>query len=355
MRLEKKLQIWQKNKLITAKSVEKILAFEKKNSLESHWMAILFCFAAFLVGLGVISLVAANWQEIPDIVKLCGALILLLVNAYIITELYSRNYKIAFTAFMCLFCFLIMATIGLIGQVYHLRSDFDRAMLFWSCLAFPLLFAQPALIWGWLPIFYFSATQKIQDVCSLPSSFIHTMAALAVVTVYETFANISKYAEGTVTRVLKLFSGAILLFLMMSYDNHWEMMRVSLTDFNTYALIMGSVIVVAVYSYLFSLKHERKTFMPMFLVGIAIFSSIKIAMLPTWWYCGVLALYAYHYHRPRLFNGAVLLAVFTVMSYYFDSDDLISAGLKLIVSGIIMATTLWGLHKYGKKLWDETA
>ncbi|MBP1532176.1 MAG: DUF2157 domain-containing protein, partial [Alphaproteobacteria bacterium] len=273
----------------------------------------------------------------------------------IITELYSRNYKTAYTACLCLFCFLIMATIGLIGQVYHLRSDFDRAMLFWSFLAFPLLFVQPVLIWGWLPIFYFSATQKIIDVSSLPSSFIHTMAVLAVVTVYETLVNIPKYAEGTVARATKFFSGALLLFLMMSYDNNWEMMRASLMNFNTYAALMGSVIVVIVYSYLLSLKNKRKTFMPLFLFGITIFSSIKIALLPTWWYCGVLALYAYHYRKPRLFNGAVLLAVLTVITYYFDSDDLISAGLKLIGSGIIMAGTLWGLKKYGQQLWDKTA
>lgn len=355
MRLKKKLQIWQENKLITAKSVEKILAFEQKNSLESHWLAILFCFAAFLVGLGVISLVAANWQEIPDIVKLCGALILLLVNACIITELYSRNYKIAYTACMCLFCFLLMATIGLIGQVYHLRSDFDGAMLFWSFLAFPLLFAQPGLIWGWLPIFYISGTIKIERLTELPDSYIHTMCLLGVIIAYETLVNISKIKQGNVVRALRWFSGAVLLYLMLSYDNNWSLFSKCLNDLKMYTTVIVAIIATIIYIYVLNLKNNRQTVMPLFLFSLAIFSSVQVAMLPTWCFCGVLAFYAYRHQRPRLFNAAMLLAVYSVIQYYSDCDDLISTGIQLIAGGAIMALTLWGLHKYGKKLWNEIA
>ena len=351
MRLDKKLQKWQDNKLLTKKQVEAIRNFEKQNSVEANWLVILFCFAAFLVGMGVISLVAANWQEIPDNIKLCGALILLLVNACAITELYGRNYKTAFTACLCLFCLLIMAVIGLIGQVYHLRSDFDGAMLFWSFLAFPLLFAQSGLIWGWLPIFYISGTSKIERLTDLPDSYIHTLGLLGVVIAYETLVNISKISTGNVVRALRWFSGFTLLFLMFSYDNNWSMLRTSINDLNMYTVAMGGIIVTIVYTYLLNLKNSRQTFMPLFLLGVAFFSSVKIVMLPTWWFCGVLTFYAYKHQRANLFNAAVLLAVFSVIQYYSDGVDLISMGVRLIFGGIVMAMTLWSLKKYGKQLW----
>lgn len=353
MRLDKKLQKWKDNKLLTKKQVEAIRNFEKQNSVEANWLVILFCFAAFLVGMGVISLVAANWQEIPDNIKLCGALILLLVNACAITELYSRNYKTAFTACICLFCLLIMAVIGLIGQVYHLRSDFDGAMLFWSFLAFPLLFAQSGLIWGWLPIFYISGTLKIERLTDLPDSYVHTLSLLGVIITYETLVNISKISTGNVVRALRWFSGFALLFLMFSADNNWTLFSNSLNDLNMYTTVMGTIVITIIYTYLLNLKHNRQTFMPLFLLCVAIFSSVQMTMLPTWCFCGVLALYAYKHQRARLFNAAVLLAVFSVIQYYSDGVDLISMGVHLIISGVIMASTLWGLHKYGKKLWNE--
>ena len=351
MRLDKKLQKWQDNKLITKKQAEAIRIFEKQNSVEANWLVILFCFAAFLVGLGVISLVAANWQEIPDNIKLCGALILLLINACAITELYSRNYKTAFTACICLFCLLIMAVIGLIGQVYHLRSDFDGAMLFWSFLVFPLLFAQSGLIWGWLPIFYISGTLKIERLTDLPDSYVHTLSLLGVIIAYETLVNISKISTGNVVRALRWFSGFALLFLMFSYDNNWSMLRTSINDLNMYAVVMGGIIVTIIYTYLLNLKNSRQTCMPLFLLGVAFFSSVKIVMLPTWWFCGVLTFYAYKHQRANLFNAAVLLAVFSVIQYYSDGIDLISMGVRLIFGGIVMALILWGLKKYGKQLW----
>ena len=65
----------------------------------------------------------------------------------------------------------------------------------------------------------------------------------------------------------------------------------------------------------------------------------------------MLAFYAYKHQQARLFNAAVLLAVFSVIQYYSDGDDLISMGIRLIIGGVVMALTLWGLKKYGKQLW----
>lgn len=48
---------------------------------ENYWLMILAYFAAFLIGLGIIALVAANWEQIPNNVKLGGAIVLMIANA----------------------------------------------------------------------------------------------------------------------------------------------------------------------------------------------------------------------------------------------------------------------------------
>ena len=51
---------------------------------ENYWFMVLLYFASFLVGLGIIAMVAANWQLIPNNIKLLGALAAMALNACIL-------------------------------------------------------------------------------------------------------------------------------------------------------------------------------------------------------------------------------------------------------------------------------
>ncbi|MCQ2735531.1 MAG: DUF2157 domain-containing protein, partial [Alphaproteobacteria bacterium] len=53
---------------------------EVASNKENYWVMVLSYFASFLVGLGIVAEVAANWQNIPDAVKLVGALVAMGLN-----------------------------------------------------------------------------------------------------------------------------------------------------------------------------------------------------------------------------------------------------------------------------------
>ena len=350
MHLNKKLQKWQENGLITAEQITRILDFENHKNT-GNWMTVLFCFSAFLVGLGIVAEVAANWQEIPNVVKLVGMLVLLVINAGIALYVKVKNMPIAFASCMVVFCMMIMAAIGLIGQVFHLRSDFDGAMLFWSGLTFSLLFALPNLIWIWLPIFYNALIYKLHTITSIPVLNIALWGVLTGVIVYESLANLRKFNQVPAKSAMRWFCGIALLLLLECYDTRWSGYGHKFDYYMVDLIFTGAT---ALYVFAINKYNNRRTFMTLFLFGIMIFACQKFFVLPTLWFCSMLALYAYANRRPRLFNLAVLLAVLRILSFYMESGDLVFVGIKLIVSGIVLILTLWLLRKYGKLLWKGT-
>ena len=77
--------------------------------------------AFFCIGLGLISVISSNWQQIPSAVKLSvTALLLMLTPAAI--YLSRRQDKFFLTEALIIFdAAFIMTAIGLLLQIYHLQ------------------------------------------------------------------------------------------------------------------------------------------------------------------------------------------------------------------------------------------
>ena len=125
-----------------------------KKMPENYWMTVLLYFAAFLVGLGIVAEVAANWQKIPNAVKLGGAVMLMITNGAFLAWCIEKQKHILKQITAVIYAFLIMGTIGLIGQVFQLNSNFANGCLLWSLVAWPLVIFVPRMLWLWLPLFY---------------------------------------------------------------------------------------------------------------------------------------------------------------------------------------------------------
>ncbi|MBR6356293.1 MAG: DUF2157 domain-containing protein [Alphaproteobacteria bacterium] len=121
---------------------------------ENYWFMVLLYFASFLVGLGIIAMIAANWQLIPNNIKLLGALAAMALNACVLGWTVKHEKNVLKQVVACVFAFLIMGVIGLIGQIYHLAANIENALLLWSLCSWPLLLVAPRLLWLWLPLFY---------------------------------------------------------------------------------------------------------------------------------------------------------------------------------------------------------
>jgi|TARA_Y100000994_G_scaffold211661_1_gene186098 uncharacterized membrane protein len=147
-RIRRDLKVFVERGIITNIQEDSILEYygvtkdilDKGNSY-SRLIIILSTLGAALVGLGVVLLIAANWNTIPSIVKIIMSVLSVITSniiGYWLT--YKTIYKRIGSSIFFLAAFLFSGSVFLIGQMYHIRSDnFD--ILLWILLGvFPVAY-----------------------------------------------------------------------------------------------------------------------------------------------------------------------------------------------------------------------
>ena len=144
--LTRRLRRWEAAGLIDAATRERILAWEAANG--HGWVTRgLLGLGALILGIGLISLVAANWQRIPAALKLMTDLVLLSGLGWAIYTTRPQSHAREF--FIFLFQLACLASIGLIAQIYHLSSEPWQALTLWTAMLLPVtLFARTGLPWS---------------------------------------------------------------------------------------------------------------------------------------------------------------------------------------------------------------
>ena len=138
MKLGSKLAEWHQANLITAEQAREILAFEQKRSRSANWIVLaLGAVGALGVVTGIISLIAANWDEIPAPIKLAAALAMLAGTLAAAHQLSRVGRTLASDLFLAAHAGLVLAMIGLVGQVYHLSGAPWRALALAAAMALP--------------------------------------------------------------------------------------------------------------------------------------------------------------------------------------------------------------------------
>ena len=162
MNIEKKLADWQKQKFLTAKEAEKILSYEQHKKA-NEFSYIMLGLGSFFIGVGLIALIAANWENISAGIKLGSAGLLLVLCACGIYICHLKGKTLLQEILLLLYALLILATIGLVAQIFQLQPEGLKAFVFWSLLCIPLLplsSAQP-LSWVWIPTFLISVCEQL--------------------------------------------------------------------------------------------------------------------------------------------------------------------------------------------------
>jgi uncharacterized membrane protein len=147
-RLRQEIEGWQQDGTITAEQTQAILArypadspdYEAARRRQSLVVG-LSILGAVLVGLGVITFFAANWDEIPRGVKL-GALVAGVALSYGAGYyLWQRaGYTAVGIALLLLGCIIYGAGVHLIGQIYHIPVDHPNLTAFWFLGVAPLAY-----------------------------------------------------------------------------------------------------------------------------------------------------------------------------------------------------------------------
>ena len=302
---------------------------------ENYWLMILAYFSAFLIGLGIIALVAANWEQIPNNVKLGGAIVLMIANAaaVILSMKFKKNIL---TQVLCgVFAALIMAVIGLIGQIFQLRSDVSGACLLWALCAWPLFLITPRLLWLWIPLLFVGTKSFaiyntfVGDVLlnigwkyTLANGICSLLVFYGLIFAYELWMLYAKPNSKTVERPLKFYCGTLLLSAApLSCRPLFTNIDFVQIPWSTIALSSYGYILAAFLIYALNRKHRRVSFMPLFLLGFVAESVLlKLGILQDN-VESVLALtslllmwgYAYYHKMPRF----RYLTLFALLVWFF--------------------------------------
>ena len=303
---------------------------------ENYWLMILAYFAAFLIGLGIIALVAANWEQIPNNVKLGGAIVLMIANAsaVILSMKFKKNIL---TQVLCgVFAALIMAVIGLIGQIFQLRSDVSGACLLWALCAWPLFLITPRLLWLWIPLLFvgtksFMSYNAIADEIltgriglnyTLANGICSLLVFYGLIFAYELWMLYAKPSNKTVERSLKFYCGTLLLSAApLSCRPLFTNVDFAQIPWSTIALSSYGYILAAMLIYALNRKHRRVSFMPWFLLGFVVESVLLKFNILQDNVEAVLALtslllmwgYAYYHKMPRF----RYLTLFALLVWFF--------------------------------------
>ena len=260
---------------------------KKKIYDENYWMTVLIYFASFLIGLGIVAEIAFNWEQIPDNIKLSGALGAMIINAGVLIWAIRAEKKVLKQVLACLYAFLIMGVIGIIGQVFHLKADFARGCLAWSAVSWPLFLVAPRLLWLWLPLAFIGVngwawqsrslihgieSSSVTDVPLVPH-IITVYCYLCLIGAYEIWVNFKKeLQDNIVTKPLRFWSAVILLGIYSQTVLSLEPIRFGEAGAAHDVLLAFAWILpylaMAVLVWLLNKHYERKSFMPLFLGGI---------------------------------------------------------------------------------------
>ncbi len=144
MSLQKQIQELLKAGVISEDTAEKIELYYKTQDNESQkrTFVVFDVLGALLTGLGIILIIAHNWDNLSKVVKTFLAFIPLFIGQILfgytlIKKMDNMIWRESTSTFLF---FAVGASIALISQIYHLSSSINDFMLTWLLLVLPLVY-----------------------------------------------------------------------------------------------------------------------------------------------------------------------------------------------------------------------
>lgn len=378
MNLNKKISEWQQAKLISMAQGEAISAYESRHKKPVLLYA-LFFLSIFCIGLGIISLIASNWQEIPAIAKLAADILLLGAVGLGLLRVMRQGNDLGREILIILDALLILGSIGLVGQIYQLQPSGYKALLLWSGLTAPLLLLtrKSLLAIVWLPTFVISLSDSlnhynwfVEFYTALSHIFPFGLAISALLlwaAIYYGLRLIIRNRFSGIIRANRLWMSTTIVLLIFILDffagNIWVadfLISYNNYNFNPLAVALVVLVLSGLGWYVY---YSRQSFLIINVLSTLFVFAISYYFLPAndtfieiWGFlltfsCLVMVvLYGVKYNRGRIVNlatGLIALRIFIVYLQVFGS--LLDTGIGLVVSGLVFLAIIWLWKKFNVK------
>ncbi len=203
-RLLKDLPVLIEKGIITDDVADDIREFYSKGSIDAKGklQLILAVLGALLVGMGILLILAHNWDSLSKSVKSIFAFIPLIASHLLILYVLMRksNEKM-WTEAVAVFNYTAIAiSISLISQIYHINGSFDDFMLLWMLLALPIVYLLNSSMLSLLyigGITVFVANTSRINIYSLPKSLLFIPLLILILPYYYSLLKKSKFSNFT--------------------------------------------------------------------------------------------------------------------------------------------------------------
>ncbi len=130
--------------VITQQTADNIQHYynSKGGQSQNKLLVVFGILGAVLVGLGIILIIAHNWDELSKISKLCFAFLPLLIGQLLcVFNLLKKQDSTAWGEGAAAFLFFAVgASISLVSQIYNISGDLSLFLLTWMLLCLPLIY-----------------------------------------------------------------------------------------------------------------------------------------------------------------------------------------------------------------------
>jgi uncharacterized membrane protein len=370
MAIETLIKEWAGKGLINDSQASQILEYERAKP-RANWVLRGFLSLGVLVlGIGVISLVAANWEAISGWAKLIGNFIILGGVAALAFNYFRKNQQLGADITGLFFALLCLGSIALVAQVFHTGGHLYEAFFFWNLITLPLiLFSELKLssfLWT-LALFvsfeFWCIDQKTFSGDYWYSNIFYLWALMPFIS--DALANLTGHLLGLRNfsfsfRFAYLYTAInfIVFFNVLPYDHHF------ITPPSTlfFALVAGSLL-VSIFSLRWSglsLRIQAFRIGVLIALGIIVYLGIKVPLTAfraaelTLLFCLVSALEAGVRKQKGLFNFWTIAVGLRFLILYFEAlRGLAITGLGLIVSGFVIIGTALLWNKYRAWLFKK--
>ena len=375
MKLDKKLINWQEKGLISAEQCKNILQYENVQHSNSWVFVGFMILGAVVVGIGVISIIAANWMDIPPWIKLSVDFSgLILLGLGIFKSYANRTNNIWYETFLISFLLWCLGSIGLISQIYHTGGTWYQALLLWSIITIPItLYARSYFTaFLWVSLFLFGLIWTVIEYRYQIMGIAHRWwnfetrlagALLLAPLLAISFAQITdrfkqQYLAYSFRFWFIAFGIASLVFADIFYWTHnWNGF---ISGLFAPAYLVATVLVVLI-ALNPNYKYLSKVFLLLALVLLLLLYHPSLLTVDSWekgllqdlvaptLIISILLLYSLHLGisgQKALFNLVTFLIGWRFLIVYFEAmGGLAATGVGLILSGLIIIGISYGWYR----------